>query len=131
MRSEYCLITGASNGLGKAISFELAKGGWNLFLIDLPQSGLGKLTDYLKHVYKISVLMVEADLSGSEGCRAVVDHVSRYQLRIKYLVNNAGVLSRGLFEDQEVGYFMNQIKVNVLAPTYLSRELLSNLKANL
>ncbi|MBT8258540.1 MAG: SDR family NAD(P)-dependent oxidoreductase [Bacteroidia bacterium] len=130
MKSHYCLITGASQGLGKAISFELAMRKWNLILVALPNSGLENLANYIKKAYKVSVVYIAADLSSRSGSELVVDFINQNQLNLKFLVNNAGVLSRGLFKDQNVDYYMNQINVNVLAPTYLSRELLPNLKLN-
>ncbi len=130
MKSDYCLITGASQGLGKAISFELAKKGQNLVLAALPQSGLVELANYLRLIFGISIVTIETDLSSSSGCKKVVDFIDEHKINLKYLINNAGVLSRGFFVEQKVNYFTNQINVNVQAPTYLIRELLPNLLDN-
>lgn len=49
---------------------------------------------------------------------------------IQYLINNAGMLSKGFFEDMSNDYFLAQIKVNVTTPTLLTKLFLNDLKQN-
>ena len=49
---------------------------------------------------------------------------------IKYLINNAGMLSNGLFEDMNKDYFLSQIKVNVVTPTLLTKLFMNDFKEN-
>jgi len=44
----YSIITGASEGLGKAFSMELAKRKHNLVLVALPSSGLSDLASFIE-----------------------------------------------------------------------------------
>ena len=63
MKKYFSLVTGASKGLGKAISLEFAKRGRNLVLVALPNSGLVELTYFIKKNFNVEVFYLEVDLS--------------------------------------------------------------------
>lgn len=130
MKTIYTLITGASQGLGKSIALELAKKRMNLVLLALPNSGLQELCDFISTNYKVKVVCIEADLSQKSSYFKACEIIKQRNIEIKYLVNNAGVLSRGLFKNLDDQYIIDQIQVNVLAPTMLIKLLLPNLKRN-
>lgn len=128
METHYTLITGASQGFGKAMALEFAKREMNLLLVALPNSGLSQLSDFIEKNLKVKVHYLELDLSKIKSCHLIADYVKQHNLNIKCVVNNAGVLSRDLFEDLSEDYILKQIKVNVTTPTLLIRLLLPNLK---
>lgn len=130
MENYYALITGASQGFGKAIALELANRKINLVLIALPNSGLWGLSDFIRKQFKIDVLCLELDLSIIESCYVINDFIEDNNIKIKYLINNAGILSRGYFEDLDDQFILKQIEVNVTTPTLLTRLLLPNLKSS-
>ena len=130
MNTFFTLITGASQGLGKSIALELAKNKMNLVLVALPNSGLNELCEFLSTNYQIEVYCIEADLSITDSYYKIKDFIDSNRIQIKYLVNNAGVLSRGLFVELDDKYVIDQIEVNVTAPTVLIKLLLPNLKQN-
>ena len=130
MKPFYTLITGASQGFGKAMALEFANRNMNLLLIALPNSGLPQLSEFIKTNYHIDVLILEMDLSIIDNCYKIADFVEAKNVEIKYLVNNAGVLSRGLFEELNNDYILKQIEVNITTPTLLVKLLLDNLKKN-
>lgn len=126
----YTLITGASKGFGKAMAIECSKRQMNTVLVSLPNSGLNELTDILKKTYNVSVLPIEMDLSLTENCYSLFEQVDKEQIAIKYFINNAGLLSRGFFQDLDINYILTQIKLNVCTPTLLIKLFLNNLKQN-
>jgi hypothetical protein len=130
MEKQYTLLTGASQGLGKAMTFELAKRGMNLFLVALPDSGLEDLSSFIKQNYAVDVHYLEVDLSKTESYYEILGNIEKFNIPLKYLINNAGVLSRGLFQELDDRFIHDQIMVNVTAPTMLTRLLLKNLKEN-
>ncbi|MBE9490010.1 MAG: SDR family NAD(P)-dependent oxidoreductase [Bacteroidetes bacterium] len=130
MNNYYALITGASRGFGKAMALDFASRGMNLVLVALPNSGLKELSSFIKKNYHVDVFFVEADLSLVESYYKIADYIKNNNIQIKYLINNAGVLSRGFFEDMEDNFVLKQIEVNVSAPTLLIKLLLPNLKSN-
>jgi short-subunit dehydrogenase len=130
MKAHYTIITGASQGLGKAMAFELGKRRENLILISLANSGQEELSEFLMQNFHIDVHHLELDLSDIKSYNRIVDYINTNQLKIKYLINNAGVLSRGNFDSLSSDFILRQIEVNVVAPTILIRLLLDNLKRN-
>ncbi|MCO4823055.1 MAG: SDR family NAD(P)-dependent oxidoreductase [Flavobacteriaceae bacterium] len=126
----YTLITGGSMGFGKALAIECAKMSMNLVLVALPNSGLVELSQFLKKNFNIDVLCYEMDLSKEENCISIYSDLKKNDATIKYLINNAGMLSNGLFEDMNSDYFLTQIKVNVATPTLLSKLFMDDFKAN-
>ena len=126
----YTLITGASQGFGRALAFEYAKKSANLVLVALPNSGLEQLSDFLKSHFEIDVLFFEMDLSTEANCIKLFNEVKEKGVSIKYLINNAGMLSNGLFEDMRKDYFLSQINVNVVTPTLLTKLFMDDFKKN-
>ena len=124
----YTLITGASTGFGRALTLECAQRSMNMVLVALPNSGLPNLCAFLRTHYKIDVLCFEIDLSTEDNCLELYRRIKNSGCTIKYLINNAGVLSSGLFEDLSKDYFLKQIEVNITAPTLLTKLFLDDLK---
>ncbi len=130
MKNYYTLITGASQGFGKAMAFEFARREMNLVLVALPNSGLKELSDFIEKNFNVDIFYLEVDLSNADSYYEISDYIKNNNIQIKYLVNNAGVLSRGFFDDLEYRFILKQIEVNVSAPTLLIKLLLKNLKTN-
>jgi len=130
MRNTYTLITGASEGFGKALAFDCAAKKMNLILVALPGPELYNLSDYIKRNYKIDVVPIEKDLSKEENCIALFEEVSALQLPVNMLINNAGIGSTMLFGEGSLRFYQQQIKLNVLATTLITRLFLNMLKKN-
>ncbi len=130
MKNFYTLITGASQGFGKAMAFEFSRREMNLVLVALPNSGLKELSDFIEKNFNVDIFYLEVDLSNADSYYEISDYIKDNNIQIKYLVNNAGVLSRGFFDDLEYRFILKQIEVNVSAPTLLIKLLLKNLKTN-
>ncbi len=128
MKTYYTLITGASQGFGKAMALEFAQRDMNLVLVALPNSGLSQLSNFIEKNLNVSVHFLELDLSKTASCYTILDYIENHHLQIKYLVNNAGMLSRGFFDELNDGFILKQIEVNVTTPTLLIKLLLNNLK---
>ena len=126
----YTLITGASTGFGRALAIECARNKMNLVLVSLPNSGLIEISKFLKMNFDIDVLFYEIDLSSKENCIQMYKSIKEDGASIKYLINNAGMLSNGLFEDLHEDYFLTQINVNVATPTLLTKLFLNDFKKN-
>jgi uncharacterized protein len=128
MKPFYTLITGASKGFGKAMTLEFARREMNLVLVALPNSGLKEFSAFIEKHFNVNVCYLEADLSLVDNYYEIADFIKENNIQLKYLVNNAGVLSRGYFDDLDDRFVLKQIEVNVLAPTLLIKLLLNNLK---
>jgi uncharacterized protein len=126
----YTLITGASEGFGKALATECARRKMNLILVALPGTELHNLAESLKLDFLVDVVSVEMDLCKDESCLDLFNIVSARGLRVNMIFNNAGIGSTGLFEEGSIKLFEKQIKLNVLATTLITRLFLDMLKHN-
>lgn len=130
MENHYALVTGGSQGFGKSIALEFAKRKINLLLVSLPESGQWELSNFIRKNFNVEVLCLELDICKTDSCYIIADFIKDNNLKIKYLVNNAGILSQGFFEEMDDAFIIRQIEVNVLAPTLLTKLLLENLKTS-
>jgi uncharacterized protein len=126
----YTLITGASEGLGKAFAIECAKRKMNLILVALPGIELQNLAESLRSNYGIQVIPFEKDLCEENSCREIFNEVSNHGYRVNILLNNAGTGSTGSFADGDIQLFERQIKLNVLATTMITRLFIETLIQN-
>ncbi len=125
----FALVTGASQGFGREISFELARRKINLLLVSLPGEGLEALCRTLKKEFPIEAYYYETDLT---------KHESVYQLtswalagfRIQILINNAGIGGSRPFEESNLFMLESMIQINIRAVTLLTRLLLDELKSH-
>jgi uncharacterized protein len=130
LNNNYCLITGASEGFGKAIALECASRKMNLILVALPGPGLHYLADFIKRNYKVAVMAIETDLTAEESCYSIFDTVNKMNLQVNMLINNAGVGNTHLFSDGSIHFYQQQVKLNVMATTMLTHLFLDMLKKN-
>ncbi|MEI9944227.1 MAG: SDR family NAD(P)-dependent oxidoreductase [Chitinophagaceae bacterium] len=126
----YTLITGASEGFGKALAIECAQREMNLILVALPGPELHPLADFIRRNYCVDVVSIEKDLCEDESCSGLFNEINALKLRVNMLINNAGIGSTVPFADGNVSMYEKQIKLNVLATTLITRLFLGMLKQN-
>lgn len=126
----FALITGASEGFGKALALECAARNMNLILVALPGSGLYNLACFIERNYDVQVLFFEHDLSKKEECLRLFEEIKGRDLKLNVLINNAGMGGTHFFEEKDTEYYYRQIELNVIAPTLLTHCFLQTLEKN-
>ena len=126
----YVLITGASEGFGKALALECAKRKRNLVLVALPGAELHYLSVFIERNFHVDVVFIEADLCNVDDCVKVYEAIKERELAVNILINNAGIGGTHYFEERNVRDYHRQIQLNVTAPTILTRLFLEILKAS-
>ena len=122
----FALITGASQGLGRAFAYELARRGINLILTSLPGEGLSQTADELKVQFEVEIVIFETDLSVNHNVIELAYQVNeKYELYM--LINNAGLGGSKRFLDASTEYINTILQLNVVATSLLTRLLLPNL----
>jgi len=92
------IITGASRGIGKAISFILAEAGVNLSLISRNENLLIENCEKIKAM-GTNVIYFKTDVRNKEEVLAAVNRSLQEFTRIDILINCAGINIRGTVED--------------------------------
>lgn len=126
----YTLITGASEGFGRALAMECASRKMNLILVALPDSKLHILAKTLIQKYAIDVIAIEKDLSIEENCTMLYKQVEELKLPVNMLINNVGISSTMFFSEGSIGFYQKQVQLNVVATTLLTSLFLDMLKTN-
>lgn len=124
----YTLITGASEGIGKALSLECASRGMNLLLVALPGEELDELENKIINEYKVACHSFGIDLSQHCSATAVFEWTKNNGYYINTLINNVGIGSKGLFESMNKDFYYKQVNLNILTTCILTREFLDELK---
>ncbi len=125
----FTLITGASSGIGKAMSEEFARRQRNLILVALPDTGLGIQCDSLGLKYNISSHYLEIDFRNPDAPQIVYRFIHEKNLHINVLINNIGVGHAGVIGNFPVEEINEMIMLNIYTTTHLTNLLLNDLKA--
>ncbi|GAA3634252.1 hypothetical protein GCM10022223_60730 [Kineosporia mesophila] len=127
--SNVAVVTGASSGFGEQFARRFARAGDDLVLVARRRDRLEALAAELTSEHGVAVLVIEADLSQAEGARRVMDQIEDAGLKPSALVNSAGFGTAERFADEDPARIADEIRVNVLALTLLSRLLMPSLLA--
>lgn len=123
------IITGSSRGIGRTIALYLGKEGAKIVLNGRNEDQLSITKDLLLG-HGIDVASVSGDVSNPEDCKKIVNYASEIFGRVDILINNAGIGSRGFFENTTPEVFRSVIDVNILGSVYPTLEALPLLKAS-
>lgn len=141
LHGKVVLVTGATDGLGRALAAELARAGATVLVHGRDP---GRIADTIKEVTAAAaeadepaagdrVRGYQADLSSLAGVRDLADQVIAAEPRLDVLVNNAGiggdVPGGGARQESADGYEL-RFAVNYLATYALTRLLLPLLRAS-
>jgi NAD(P)-dependent dehydrogenase (short-subunit alcohol dehydrogenase family) len=127
MTGPIVLVTGSTDGIGRATARALAAGGAEVILHGRDQEkGVRVIREIEKETGRRGLSLITADLSPQKNVIRLAEQVSSRYERLDVLINNAGTFeqTRRLTSD---GVEMT-LAVNYLAPYLLTRHLLPLLK---
>jgi len=132
LKEQVILITGATDGLGKAVAMQLAHTGATLLLHGRDEArGQQTLKEIRARTGNTRLFWYRADFVALAQVRALAERLAREQEGIDVLVNNAGIGTTlpggGARQESEDGYEL-RFAVNYLAPFLLTRLLLPTLR---
>jgi len=128
LKNQIAIITGASSGIGKAVTLGLAAEGVKTCL-------LGRKLETLEFVAKLArkftpqPLCYQVDLTADKEVRKIADLIQRDIGHVDILVHSAGVIFFGRLESATIEDFDRQYRTNVRAPYALTQALLPLLRS--
>lgn len=123
----WAVVTGASQGIGKAIACDLAEMGHNLVLVARREALLGEIAAQLRADHGVKVEVFPVDLADSAARASLIDDLSTRAVSI--IINSAGIASFGAFKDQDWEYEQNQFELNARAVFDLTHAVLPGMLA--
>ena len=116
----WCLVTGASSGIGAEFARQLAARGMHCVLVARREDRLTSRARELEAAHGTRCEIIAADLSQPHAGRDLLAEVSRRGIEVELLVNNAGFGLVSSLEKTDVGAALELIQVNVVGLTELS-----------
>lgn len=142
LQDKVVVITGASEGIGRALALALAQSGARLVLSARNEARLGsladeiaQLSDSVQQVQPVdsvpSPLVFAADVTHPAQCEALIQATIAHYGRLDILINNAGMTMWSRFDAlSQLGVLDEVMRVNYLGPAYLTHAALPYLKAS-
>jgi 3-oxoacyl-[acyl-carrier protein] reductase len=113
LRGRVALVTGAGRGFGRAIAVALAEAGADVVVnYQASAAAAAEVVGEIEGRGRTAVA-VQADVSRDEDVRRLVETARQRFGAIDVLVNNAGVMTRGMFHDTPVAAHDRMFAVNV------------------
>jgi uncharacterized protein len=122
------LVTGASSGIGADLAREFGRHGYDLVLTARRVEPMRALADELKSL-GANGTVIAADLSKPGASAALAAELASKGLTLDVLVNNAGLGAGGPFHESDPARVSEQLYVNVVALTELTRAVLPGMVA--
>jgi NAD(P)-dependent dehydrogenase (short-subunit alcohol dehydrogenase family) len=111
------LVTGAANGIGRAIARHLLSEGWRVAALDLPKRGLARAFSGRAR----NTLPIEGDVADETTARGAVERTIEKFGRLDGLVSNAGIMIRKPLRRLTLTEWRRVIDVNLTAAFLLAR----------
>jgi NAD(P)-dependent dehydrogenase (short-subunit alcohol dehydrogenase family) len=117
------VVTGAAQGIGRAIAEELHHRGARLVLVDCNAELVAETAEAMRKPGGTEVDFAVADLAEPEAIAGLAERIGAIAARVDVLVNNAGIEFDLAYDKVTAAVFDRVIAVNLRAPLLLSQAL--------
>lgn len=122
-----CVVTGASSGIGHALTVALARTGARVWAVARNRDRLDALAEEAGPSGG-AVLPVVADLERDDDLASAANEILSGSESVDVLVHSAGAITVGTFESVSAADLDRQYRVNLRAPVVLTQALLPALR---
>ena len=130
LKNRVAIVTGSSQGIGKAIAYGLAKEGDNMTICARTEVTLKTTAEEIESAFGTEVLAFPTDLKVRENIQAMVKATANKFGRIDILVNNTGGPPSALFLDTADKDWQETFDSLLMSVVNCCREVIPHMKAN-
>jgi len=123
MNKKVALVTGASSGIGTAVSCMLVDHGYRVMAAGRDAGRTEKLREYSP-----SIETWTGDITNAEACAELTAHCIQKLGRMDLLVNNAGIFFTANAENTSDEIWTSTIAINLSAVFFMSREAMPHIR---
>lgn len=125
------LITGAANGIGKAIAKELASNNYDIVInyFSSEEKAL-KLKEEIINNYHVNCLTIKADVSKEDQVDAMIKEVENKLGGVDILINNSAIDLSNIFNQKTADEFRKTLDVNVVGAYNCARSVSKHMLDN-
>lgn len=127
LKNKNALVTGSTNGLGKAIAEVLAEEGANVIISGRNKSAAGRLAGEIEEKWQVRAVPLAADLAEAGAAEQLFDESTAALGHLDILVNNAGIWPTAYVREMEKTEFERTIYLDLEVPYILSRKMVCHL----
>lgn len=120
------VVTGATGGIGRALSWRFAKAGARIVLVDLDKEQLLALQNQVERS-GVEVMSIVCDIVDRERCQQTMKEIEERFGGVDVLINNAGVGHHSLFCDTSTDVIRRVMEVNFFGTLNCTKAALSSL----
>ncbi|OAL35273.1 mitochondrial trans-2-enoyl-CoA reductase [Fonsecaea nubica] len=96
----HAIVTGASSGIGRAVSYKLARRGVNLLLADINIAGGEQVAEDIRNKFKVAAAFVKCDVSSQADVDNMLSVFKQNYPRLDWACNCAGTADK-LMPDED------------------------------
>ena len=129
LKNKVALVTGGSDGIGKAATTSLAAEGAKVVICARRSDVLEKSADEIRGATGGEVMAVPADVTDPDQLKSLFDNIIATHGRLDILVNNAGTSAAGYFQYVTDETWQADLDLKLFAAIRCSRMAIPHMKA--
>ncbi|MCF8080659.1 MAG: SDR family oxidoreductase [Desulfobacterales bacterium] len=128
MRNKIAVVTGGSEGIGKAVATGLAKEGAKVAISGRRADPLTEVAEKIRGQTAGDVLAIAGDMTGRNDVRRFTDTVLEKWGTVHILVNNVGCAVKALFEELTDENWRSSMEANLYSAIFCTERVLPTMR---
>ena len=129
LNNKIAIVTGASQGIGKIIAFELAKSGAHVACISRNKKAIESIVDEIT-INGGQASSFPCDISDSDTLSEIITEIIKENSRIDILVNNAGITKDSLLMRMSIEQWDDVINTNLKGAFHCTKAVVRYMMKN-